>query len=249
VRNPISAAGPAEDRLCNNLLRALRTADYALLAPFLSFKEAGAGERLYAPGDDVDVVYLPCGSALASYVLTNEDGREVEVSLVGREGAIGGVVSFGHLPAYCGMLVKFGGAFLALRTKDLETAKAKSPSLTYLFARYADCLMAQLFQSIACNASHSIEQRSAKWLLAAMDRTGGEVVPMTHEQLAAMLGVGRSYTSRVIHSFKARGLVETRRGSVVVLDQDALHARSCACNDAVRDHFDVVLRGVYPHSE
>ena len=45
-----------------------------------------------------------------------------------------------------------------------------------------------------------------------MQRTGDHVVPLTQEQLAGMLGVGRSYVSRVIRSLKERGLVETRRG-------------------------------------
>ena len=36
-----------------------------------------------------------------------------------------------------------------------------------------------------------------------MERSGDNLVPLTHEQLSAMLGVGRSYTSRVIQTFKA----------------------------------------------
>ena len=124
--------------------------------------------------------------------------------------------------------------------------KLKSVTLRYLFARYADCLLAQVFQSTACNAIHSIEQRAAKWILSAMDRTGDHVVPLTHEQLATMLGVGRSYTSRIIQTFKLEGMLETRRGSLLVKNIDALKARSCLCNESVKSHFDAVLRGVYP---
>jgi len=68
-------------------------------------------------------------------------------------------------------------------------------------------------------------------------------------QLATLLGVGRSYTSRVIQSFKAEGVIETRRGSIVVRNPDALKLRSCLCNDAVKTHFEEVLRGVYPTEE
>ena len=94
-----------------------------------------------------------------------------------------------------------------------------------MFARYADCMLAQIFQSTACNAIHSIEQRTAKWIISAMERTDGDgVVPLTHEQLATLLGVGRSYTSRVIQTFKAEGVLETRRGSILVRNPDALRA-------------------------
>jgi DNA-binding FadR family transcriptional regulator len=75
------------------------------------------------------------------------------------------------------------------------------------------------------------------------------VVPLTQEQLASMLGVGRSYTSRVILAFKADGILETRRGSLVVRDLGALKARACLCNESVTSHFDTVLRGVYPHDD
>jgi CRP-like cAMP-binding protein len=116
-----------------------------------------------------------------------------------------------------------------------------------VFARYADCLLAQMFQSTACNAIPSIEQRTAKWIIAAMERTNGDnIVPLTHEQLATLLGVGRSYVSRVIQIFKAEGVLETRRGSILVRNPEALQMRACLCNETVKSHFEEVLRGVYP---
>jgi hypothetical protein len=41
-------------------------------------------------------------------------------------------------------------------------------------------------------------------------------------------------------------MLETRRGSLLVKNIDALKARSCLCNESVKSHFDVVLQGVYP---
>jgi len=239
----------ATEKPFNNLLRTLRDQDYTLIVPHLVEAEQAANELLYNPGDDVDMVYFPCASTLVSFLVSNEDGRDVETILVGREGAVGGIVSHGKLPAYCRIVVKYGGPFVRLPVSVLETAKAQSATLRYLFARYADCLLAQMFQSAACNAIHSIEQRAAKWITSAMERTGDHTVPLTQEQLASMLGVGRSYTSRVIQTFKADGILQTRRGSLVVRDLDALKARACRCNESVTTHFDTVLRGVYPHED
>src|SRR6202035_5388554 len=204
-------------------------------------------DLLYSPGQDVETVHFPCGPSLVSYVVPNEDGRDVETILIGREGAVGGIVSHGHLPAYTRICVKFGGPFVRLPISRLETAKATSPSLRNIFARYADCMLAQMFQSTACNAIHSIEQRTAKWIISAIERADGDnIVPLTHEQLATLLGVGRSYTSRVIQTFKAEGVLDTRRGSILVLNPEALRARACLCNESVKNHFEEVLRGVYP---
>src|SRR5712675_35668 len=234
----------------NNLLRRLSASDFALIAPHLAHEEAKANDLLYNPGDNVEIVHFPCGPSLVSYMVPNEDGRDVETILVGREGAVGGIVSQGHLPAYTRIMVKFSGPFVRLSVGKLDSAKAKSASLRNIFARYADCMLSQVFQSTACNAVHSIEQRTAKWIISAMERTdNNDVVPLTHEQLATLLGVGRSYTSRVIQTFKAEGVLETRRGSIRVRNPDALRIRACLCNQAVKNHFEEVLRGVYPTEE
>ena len=231
----------------NNLLRVLREPDYALIAPYLSAAEHSASDVLYNPGDDVDVVHFPCGPAMVSFQISSEDGRDVETVLIGREGAVGGIVSHGRLPAYSRIVIKFGGQFASLKVADLEAAKARSPALRNYFARYADCLLAQIFQATACNAIHSIEQRAAKWMLAATERTGDNVVPFTHEELAAMLGAGRSHTTRVLKEFRSRDLIETRRGSVLVRDHAGLKTVACGCNELVKSHFDEVLAGVYPN--
>jgi hypothetical protein len=247
------ARGNAPDgieRPFNNLLRRLSASDFALIAPHLVHEEARAGDLLYNPGDDVEIVHFPCGPSLASFMVPNEDGRDVETILVGREGAVGGIVSQGYLPAYTRIMIKFGGPFVRLPIGKLDAAKTRSATLRNVFARYADCMLAQIFQSTACNAIHSIEQRTAKWILSAMERTNGDnVVPLTHEQLATLLGVGRSYTSRVMQRFKAEGVLETRRGSIVIRNREALRIRACLCNESVKTHFEEVLRGVYPAEE
>src|SRR5579863_9629868 len=255
MRQAITTAPPRrperiDERPSNNLLRRLSESDFALLAPHLTLEESAANDLLYDPGDDVDTVHFPCGASLASYLVPNEDGRDVETILVGREGAVGGIVSLGYLPAYTRITVKFGGLFVHLPISKLDAAKTVSASLRNVFARYADCLLAQMFQSTACNAIHSIEQRTAKWIISAMERTNGDnIVPLTHEQLSTLLGVGRSYASRVIQIFKAEGVLETRRGAILVRNREALQKRACQCNESVKNHFEEVLRGVYPADE
>jgi hypothetical protein len=84
----------------NNLLGALREPDLALLIPHLEEWRAAPGQTIHNPGDVVTHAYFPCGSAVAFFLVMLEDGRTVEAALVGCEGAVGGVVSEGYLPAY-----------------------------------------------------------------------------------------------------------------------------------------------------
>src|SRR6202161_3178680 len=118
-----TVGGP--ERPYNNLLRRLSAGDFALITPHLVQEEAEPGALLYNPGDDVEIVHFPCGPSLASYLVPNEDGRDVETILVGREGAVGGIVSEGYLPAYTRIIVKFGGPFVRLRVAKLEAVKLR----------------------------------------------------------------------------------------------------------------------------
>lgn len=230
----------------NNLLRHLRPAELEILRPTFALWKGDAGAVLYEPGQTVEHTYFPCGASLASFRIIFANGDSVETALVGREGAVGGIVSQGRLPAFARAVIQHPGEFVRVETARLEEAKERSLSVRQLFARYADCLLAQIFQATACNATHNIEQRAAKWLIAVMDRTGDHRVPLTQEQLAGMLGVGRSYINRVLRTWQKDGVLKWTRGTLEVLNFYALKARQCDCNSAVQAHFDEVLAGVYP---
>jgi CRP-like cAMP-binding protein len=230
----------------NNLIAAMNRDDRDLLSRVAEIIAVRTGKVLYDPGDVVTAAYFPLGSSLASFLVPMDSGSVVETAMVGREGAIGGIVSQGRLAAYARCCTMHGGAFARISSADLEEAKARSPSLRHFFSRYADCLLAQIFQSVACNATHTVDARAAKWLTASVERTGMNDVTMTQDQLASMLGVGRSYASRQIQRLKAEGLIRTRRGGIMVTDYEGLRRRACGCNEQVRAHFDDVLAGVYP---
>jgi CRP-like cAMP-binding protein len=242
-QEPSDPCAPAGE---NNLLARLRPSELDLLRPMFAPWQGEAGAVLYEPGQHVDQTYFPCGSSLASFRVTFADGESVETALIGREGAVGGIVSQGRLPAFARAVVQHPGVFMRVETARLEEAKLASLAVRHLFARYADCLLAQVFQATACNAMHTIEQRTAKWLIAAMDRMGDRRIALTQEQLAGMLGVGRSYVNRVIKIWQREKILKWNRGALEVSDFYALKARQCDCNSAVQAHFDEVLAGVYP---
>ena len=227
----------------NELLQRLRAQDFELLAPHLQPVDLAASQILHHAGDSVAAVHFPCGPAFVSFAVPVEDDREVESLLVGREGAVGIPLGRGPSLAYARIVVKVGGTVLRLPLRAFEQSQQRSASLQDLFARYAACQLGQLLQTAACNAAHSIEQRAAKWIIAAQEHIGRDEIPFTHEQLASMLGVSRSYASRVIQMLKARRILATRRGAILVLDAPALQASACACNGAVKKHFREVLGG------
>ena len=75
-------AETAGERPLNNLLRRLNDADFALIEPHLAAADSAPNDLLYSPGDDVETVHFPCGPSLVSYMVTNEDGRDVALELL-----------------------------------------------------------------------------------------------------------------------------------------------------------------------
>ena len=232
--------------LQNNLLSYLDRHDLALLQAHLEPVKLDQGNIVADAGQIVKYVYFPCASCLISYLVVLPDGEEVEAGHIGREGAVGGVISMGRLPAFTRCEVQVAGEALRLPSSELEAARSQSHTLRDVLARYADCQLAQLYQAVACNAAHSVEQRAAKWLTSVVELTGTERVLFRQEQLALMFGVGRTYVTRVMARLAETGAIQGQRGGVIVTDIEKLRQASCGCNDAVKHHFHEVLNGLYP---
>jgi hypothetical protein len=225
----------------NRLIEALSAADQSSMQPYLTETRLGRDDSLFEVGDRVAYSHFPLGTASASYFVQIDEESGIETAMVGAEGYVGGVVNSGGLPAYSRAIVVQPGSFYRIACSDLTKLVRALPALDVLLNRYADCLMADLLQAIACNVCHGIEQRAAKWLCTFAERTEQSVIDITQEQLAARMGSGRSYASRVVQGFKREGLLRTRRGKIEVLDMAGLRGRSCNCNQLVRNHFASVM--------
>lgn len=242
---PIPAASPAN----NMLLARIPAGDMSFLSAHLRPLNCEPEHLLYEAGDHVQTIYFPLGPTTVSFQVAVKGSSRIEIIQVGSEGAVGGIVSQGRMPAFCRIIAqaasqpggRWGAQFLTLPVDVLEAAKLRSRELDNLFARYADCLLAQVFQASACNAAHQAEERAAKWLIASLARSGGDEVQMTQERLAAMLGVGRSYVARLLGIMRREGIVSMRRGVIVVHDSARLRQQSCNCDEIVARHFDRVL--------
>ena len=67
-----------------------------------------------------------------------------------------------------------------------------------------------------------MDQRLSRFLLSEYDRTGKLEVPMTHEQIAIRINSAREVVARMLKRFSADGLVQSKRGSVLLKDIDGL---------------------------
>jgi CRP-like cAMP-binding protein len=230
----------------NRLLDSLSPRDRRILAPDLRPLTLDRGEVLLEPGEDVVQVYFPGQGTIAALVLHLRDGKSAEAAMIGMEGALGGIISNGDKPAFAHGVAEIAGPALKLSTDALEDAKQRSPSLRDHFARYADCLLAQVLQSVACNAVHDFDARLARWLLATQDRCGQNELKVTQDFIAEMLGVRRPYASRIAGQLEEKGSIRRGRGTIAIVDRTKLERQACECYTYLRRHFETLLPGVYP---
>lgn len=242
--SPVAPDGDPIGR--NRLLARLAEEDRRILRPHLALCRLGRGDVLFEPGQEVESMHFPCDGTMISLVVVMRDGQTAETALIGCEGTVGGIVSRERRPAFARGVAQVPGEAWRIGLDALEEARARSPRLADLLARSADCLLAQLLQSVACRALHNLERRMARWLLAVQDRQGAGDLPLTQEYLGELLGVGRTYVTRTAAALQGRGLIAYARGRVRVLDRTGLESVACPCGRAIRSHFDRTLPGVYP---
>jgi CRP-like cAMP-binding protein len=240
------SASARDPWLGNRLLGMLPHKEWDLLAPWMERVSLPAQRVLFEPGDDVTHAHFPADGTVMSLVSVMSDGRSAEAAVVGCEGAVGALISAGRKPASTRGVVQVAGPALRIDSARLEEAKLASHTLRDLLNRFADALLAQVLQSVACNALHGVDARACRWLLAIQDRAGGDELPITQEHLAELLGVQRTTVTRVLADLASTGAVEPRRGRIVIARRARLQAGACECQDAVRRHFECVAPGLYP---
>ncbi len=67
-----------------------------------------------------------------------------------------------------------------------------------------------------------VDRRLAVFLLDEAARTGSDIIPLTHGQIARYMGSAREVVSRMLKYFAAEGAVEVSRRGVRILDKGSL---------------------------
>jgi CRP-like cAMP-binding protein len=138
-------------------------------------------------------------------------------------------------------IVQLPGSGEILDVGRFREVAEQSPALRTTLLRHEQVLFAQAQQSAACNASHTVEARLARWLLRSRDLSGSDTLALTQEFLSDMLGVRRSSVSPVAVTLQRAGLIRYSRGLIEILDLEGLRSASCECYGTVKAHYDRLL--------
>ncbi len=222
-------------RMRNRLLAALTDSDFAELADDLQSVALLKHQIVYDVGAPLDHIYF-IESGLASVLTIMEDGACSEVGMIGAEGLIGAPALLGGAVSAQHVVVLVVGSAQRISVAACRAVFDSNPRIRATLLHFIEALLNLSAQIAGCNRLHSVEQRTARWLLMASDRIGSDILPLTQEFLAAMLGVRRSGISEAASELQRSRSISYRRGIITVLDRANLEKTACECYQIDKQH-------------
>jgi CRP-like cAMP-binding protein len=205
----------------NRLLAALSDSDRAALQPHLRPTTLLVERDLERPNRPIPSVFF-IEAGIASVVAVQANDKRVEVGLVGREGMSGTAIVLGGDQSPHHTYMQATGEGQQIAVVELQKAMRASDTLHALLLKYVQVFMVQTAQTAIANASTTLSQRLARWLLMAQDRLGVDTLPLTHEFLSLMLAVRRAGVTEALQTLKRKNLIETGRNKIIVRDRKGL---------------------------
>jgi CRP-like cAMP-binding protein len=205
----------------NRLLSALPPDAFEAIRPKLKRVELEQRHMLELPNEPIPYVYFlePC---IASVVAITPAGEQMEVGLFGPEGMSGLAVAHGTDRSPHQTFIQVAGQALRMESDNFRAALAEIEPFQRLVRLYSFAQSVQVAYTALANGRYTIDERLARWLLMCHDRVDGDVVTITHEFLALMLGVRRAGVTTALHILEGAGVIRASRGRIEVLDRDEL---------------------------
>jgi CRP-like cAMP-binding protein len=217
----------------NEILLSLPEKERDRVFPLLTFVELRTHDVLHEPGEIIKYGYF-LNNGMTSILTVLAEGKSVEVGLTGKDGFVGLPVVVGFSSGPTQAVVQIAGTAFRISARGLTEVIRQCPVLVTLLQRYVQMLAMQGTQVAACNRIHEVDERLARWLLMCQDRINSNLVPLTQEFLAHMLGTRRASVTVAAGILQKAGLITYQRGHVNIVDRPRLEAACCECYAIMR---------------
>jgi CRP-like cAMP-binding protein len=169
-------------------------------------------------------------SGIHGGVLETEEGECIQPVFVGSEGVIGGMRAVHGLPYFLSFKVRLPGDAIVVSSQVLRRIASQEDSLRMALARVTDHSYRLSALHAACARFHSLSTRCCAWLSLIHRVTDDDVVPITHEELAEVVGATRPAVSAALSLMTQQGLIcSIRRGAIHLIDPEQVAGHACDC--------------------
>lgn len=214
----------------NLLLSTLPGPLFEELAGHLDLVTLSLRESLTRPGRLIDHLHFPETAVVSVVARSGEE--EVEVGLIGRDGAVVPAALLGADRTPFDAFVQMPGLAWRIETGRLTALREANPLLDQHFTRCAEAFTTQVAYTALANGRFPILARLARWILMCHDRVEGDQIDLTHTFLSLMLGVRRAGVTNDMHVLEGSRAVVNRRGRIYVRDRAILERYAGACYGA-----------------
>jgi CRP-like cAMP-binding protein len=205
------------------------------LLPNLSVVQLASGDVLAGTHERVEKVYFP-HTGVISCVVETIGGGAIETGMIGNDGAFGSSQALDDKVSLNHVVMQVPGAASVISSDHLRKAADELPVFRGLLVKYEQFFLAQVQQTAACNALHTVRTRTCKWLLR-MQELAGDNLPLTQDFLAQMMGVRRTSVTGVATELQSSGMISYSRGHIHIKDLEQIRQTACECDADVRSHY------------
>jgi CRP/FNR family transcriptional regulator len=180
------------------------------------------GEFIYMPGDRADVVYILKQGRVKLSVLS-ESGKEIAIDIIQR-GEIFGEFALVDESLRSNMTQALDDVLMLVFSKHDFTKLLKSlPNLSFNYIRLVGDRRRRMEKKLSditskpvsgriCELLHELSTSSAEVEAGASDY----LVPLTHQDVASLIGAARQTTTTILNDLERRGIIELGRGWIRV---------------------------------
>lgn len=175
----------------------------------------------------------------------NSSEDSIEIALIDNRGIVGITSLLGMDGAGHQAIAVTSGMMHCIRVSDLLREMEAQPEIRRHLLCGVQALLIHTSQVALCALSHNLGQRVAGWLCHASDTVGGMEIPVSHEYIAAILGLRRASVTETLIRLERDGLIAKTRGALRVRDAERLKQTACSCCSTIALHTPLAVKSFF----
>ena len=179
------------------------------------------GRVFYTPGETGEVLFILKRGRVNLYRI-NADGKKLIT------GTIGAGTVFGEMSLVCqGMHDTFAEAaedctLCVMSRTDVEHLLLSKPRVALRFMELIANRLREVEARMETVAFKSVPARLASSLLQLAEENNAQIVGVSHQDLADMVGTYRETVTRILNEFRTEGYINLNRLRITILKPDAI---------------------------
>jgi CRP-like cAMP-binding protein len=211
----------------NALFASLSEADRRRLAPLCERVHLRQGSVIADIGAQVRHAYFPIRGMISLHAIS-PNGTLIQVAAIHSAGILAPSLFVESVTPYRIAAPLACDVYRMRALTFVETCKQCS-ALDVAVGTFRNRYSTHIGQTAVCHHFHPLLKRVCRWILVCADCARSEMVELTQDRLAQMLGTSRESVSRVATRLQDEAVIRQRHGRIHIVNRPALMTHACDC--------------------